>query len=146
VVPLGHAAFTGNQRGVCSVPFPIFSDALINVHWSVHMYNCKSGDIAILTWDEEPVFSNVGKLVRVDGSPRHVQEYGLVWLITPVNYADGHLFIEGWDNDIVKHRYVGDDNIWHPDAWMRPLENPDESSEEMEREETVRESEEWALI
>jgi len=104
------------------------------------MYNCKSGDIAVITWDEEPVFSNIGKLVRVDGPPCHDLEFGLTWFITPIDYADGYLFIEEREDgtETVKVWEPSDEDIGHPDAWLRPLENPDKSQEEMEQEVTTK--------
>ena len=113
------------------------------------MNNCKSGDIAVITWDEERVFTNIGMLVRVDGPPSHDRQLGLTWFITPVDHADGYLFIDGWSGYTVKLWEPGDNYIRHPDAWLRPLENPDSSPEDMEHEvtsDTVRDIEEWALI
>ena len=94
------------------------------------MYNCKSGDIAVITWDEASVFSNIGKLVRVDGPLGYDPCYGLTWLITPIDQAGDYFFIEEQEDNAVKKWKLNDDNIRHSDAWMRPLENTDDSFEE----------------
>jgi hypothetical protein len=89
--------------------------------------NCKPGDIAIITWDEEPVFSNIGKLVLVEGPLTYCIEYGQSWYVTPVNYGDGYLFIDMLKNGaVVKLWHPWENGLIHPDGWMRPLENPDE--------------------
>ena len=95
------------------------------------MLNCRNGDIAVITWDEAPVFSNIGILIEVSGPPVYDAEYGVIWQITPVNYADGHLFIDGRSGYAVTVNRPGEDDIWHPDAWMRPIEGPDESYSEI---------------
>ena len=94
------------------------------------MFNCKPGDIAVITWDEALVFSNVGKLVRVDGPSGYDSHYGLTWLITPVDYACGHLFIDLWDDGVVKRSIPGTICVRHPDEWMLPLKDTDNSCEE----------------
>ena len=98
--------------------------------------NCKPGDIAIITWDDEPVFSNVGKLVLVEGPYTCCIEYGgRAWDITPLNYGDGFLFVDVLGTgEVVKLWNPSEDGIRHPDEWMRPLENPDELHEEIEQE------------
>ncbi len=93
------------------------------------MSNCKEGDIAVITWDEEPVFSNIGLLVNVSCPCREDPKLGLLWQITPVNYEAGHLFIDGRAGNAVKANRPGEDDIWHPDAWMRPITDPDKSDQ-----------------
>ena len=94
------------------------------------MFNCKPGDIAVITWDEAPVFSNVGKLVRVCAQSGYEPGFGLLWFIRPINHSDNHLFIDGWDNGVVKLRLPDDHHINHPDAWLRPLKEIDNACEE----------------
>ena len=98
------------------------------------MFNCKRGDIAVITWDEAPVFSNIGKLVRVVLDAGYEPGFGLLWFIKPINYSDNHLFIDGRDNGIVKLRLPSDNDINHPDAWLRPLKDTDNSFEELMQE------------
>ena len=90
-------------------------------------FNCKPGDIAVITWEEEPVFSNVGKLVKVGLDAGYEPRYGLQWFIQPVDYAENHLFIDGRDNDVIKVWEPGDYGIYHPDEWMRPLKGSQDS-------------------
>jgi hypothetical protein len=89
--------------------------------------NCKPGDIAIITWDDEPVLSNVGKLVLVEGPLGNLFDYGPAWHITPLTTDDGYLFIDVLGTgEVVKLWRSGEEGIRHPDAWMRPLQNPHE--------------------
>ena len=94
------------------------------------MFNCKPGDIAVITWDEALVFSNVGKLVKVGLDAGYDPRYGLKWFIEPVNYADNYLFIDGRADDAIKVCKPGDYGIEHPDEWMRPLNGAQDSCEE----------------
>jgi hypothetical protein len=109
-----------------------YSSAFTNQHWRLLMFNCKSGDIAVITWDEPPVFSNVGKLVRVSGPADYELDHGLNWLITPIDFACGHLFIDDRDDGVVKRSVPGTQDVRHPDEWMMPIENPDHAHEEQE--------------
>lgn len=95
------------------------------------MFHCKPGDIAVITWDEALVFSNVGKLVRVCHDAGYEPRYGLKWFIKPLDYADNHLFIDERDNGLVKRRGPDDHDIEHPDEWLRPLRGAEDSFEEL---------------
>ena len=95
------------------------------------MLNCKPGDIAVITWDEEPVFSNVGKLVRVCPLGGHHTQNGWTWKIQPLDTNSGHLFIDNWDDGKIKMNKPDDNGTDHPDSWLRPLEDPDNATDEL---------------
>ena len=90
------------------------------------MCNCKPGDIAMITWDESPLISNVGNLVRVSGPPGHDPIFGVTWQIEPVDFTVVHLFIDGWHDDEIRRIEPGDTGITHPDKWLRPVKGVDE--------------------
>ena len=82
--------------------------------------------MAVITWDEAPVIRNIGLLVKVSGPCGCDLMQGLTWRITPVSFEAGHLFIDGRDGNAVKVIRPDDIDIFHPDAWMRPVVDPDE--------------------
>ena len=108
------------------IPFPADSNASRYLHRGVGMCNCKPGDVAMITWDEEPVISNIGSLVHVNGPSSCDPVLGLTWEIEPVDFSVGHLFIDGCHNDEIRRIEPGDRGIRHPDMWLRPVEGVEE--------------------
>ena len=103
------------------------------------MNNCEAGDIAVITWDEAPVFSNVGKLVWVIEPGLDDPKWGTCWYIMPVDYEDDHLFIEETEEERIKPNHPGQLGIKHPDAWLLPIRVTEKRREEW----FERTSEQW---
>lgn len=97
---------------------------------------CKSGDLALVTHDEDLCRQNIGKLVRVAGpieyNPRLDKH---CWLIEPVK-------AELWQcvTTEVKHyqRIVTfASNLEHPDDWLLPIDPEAGSHDEEAKVETL---------
>jgi hypothetical protein len=84
---------------------------------------CKPGDIAMITWDHEGCYDNIGRLVEVGGPIRIEGGVPKWWIkpVTPEMYkcidVDGSVCTEsvGWKSKVV-----------HPDSWMQPIRPGDD--------------------
>lgn len=88
---------------------------------------CKEGDMAIVTQDQRGCEDNVGRLVRVRG-PLLPDRHGRpTWLIFPVT-LEPWLYIER--NGDRKFAEFQQDDIQHPDIWLRPIRPDAEEAED----------------
>lgn len=79
---------------------------------------CREGDLAVILFDERGCEDNVGRIVRVLGSPRSDKNQGVCWLIEPEYDETWHVFNDGYiEIDVRPFR----EKIDHPDSWMIPL-------------------------
>ena len=83
-------------------------------------FRCKSGDLALVLYDEPCCSENIGKVVEVRGPVQRNSRLKLMcWLIKPINRQLWHCVRNSGEHYTA---YV----IWsrkleHPDAWLLPL-------------------------
>lgn len=79
---------------------------------------CREGDLAVIIFDEHGCEDNVGRIVRVLGSPRTDKKFGICWLITPEYDDTWRVMSDGYiETDIRPFKIKTE----HPDSWMIPL-------------------------
>lgn len=90
---------------------------------------CQAGDLAVIIFDERGCEDNVGRIVRVLGSPRTDKKRGICWLIE-AEYDDTWLiFNDGYiDTDTRPFKIKTE----HPDSWMIPLRQERQVTESIE--------------
>lgn len=80
---------------------------------------CKSGDLALVVYDEPGCENNIGRLLRVRGPAEFSPYYELTtWEIKPVNPVPWAVVR---DEGVVQEKVTWRKRIEHPDAWLVPL-------------------------
>lgn len=87
---------------------------------------CRTGDLAIVIYDEPGCESNIGRILRVRGPIRQFAPYDIpCWHIRPVRSDPWRVVEPG--RTIVSERVTWKSRVCHPDAWLLPLrENVDQ--------------------
>lgn len=79
---------------------------------------CREGDLAVIMFDERGCENNIGRIVKVIGSPRTDKKSGICWLITPEYDNTWQVLTNGCvKSDVRPFKMI----IEHPDSWMIPL-------------------------
>lgn len=93
-------------------------------------YRCKSGDLALVLYDEPCCSENIGKVVEVRGPVQRNSWLKLMcWLIKPINRQLWHCVRRTGEHYTAYVTWTR--QLEHPDAWLLPL-RPDAGGESIE--------------
>ena len=83
-------------------------------------FRCKSGDLALVLYDEPCCSENIGKVVEVRGPVQRNSRLKLMcWLIKPINRQLWHCVRNSGEHYTAYVTWTR--QLEHPDAWLLPL-------------------------
>ena len=83
-------------------------------------FRCKSGDLALVLYDEPCCSENIGKVVEVRGPVQRNSRLKLMcWLIKPINRQLWHCVRRSGEHYTAYVTWTR--QLEHPDAWLLPL-------------------------